>query len=435
MSNVSTEVSVYDRMCWPEGQLELALARGAHRRELIAYFGPGEYATLAALARQAASSRRRRSAPRARIYLLPGLLGSQLGCRRGGDQPPDLLWLDPVDVVNGRLTALSAASGITPLGALPYTYLALKLRLQARGFDVVLHDYDWRGDLGTLAPALAARIEADPAEQLVLIGHSMGGLLARAALAQCTRETGRRITRVIGLGVPHGGSIAAVQALRASYPAVLRLAAMDRHHDAATLAMTVFRGFVSLYQMLPPASAALDLLDHAAWPARASQPDPALLAAARGFGATLAPADARFVSIIGTGQRTATGVEACDGQFRYQISAAGDGTVAAACATLPGAQDYSLHCEHSALPRRETVAAALVELALHGRTRALRAGVRARKGRAVYVTDTMLESAFTRKLDWQRLSALARRRYLNRLNAPPPLYRPPRLQRTGRTPR
>ncbi len=176
----------------------------------------------------------------------------------------------------------------------------------------------------------------------MLVGHSMGGLLARAALAQCSPDAGRRITRVIGLGTPHGGSIGAVQALRATYPVVLRLAALDRWHDAATLTTTVFRSFVSLYQMLPPASAALDLFDHAAWPARAAQPDPALLAAARGFSATLAPADARFVSIVGTGQRTVTGIESCDGQFRYEVSAAGDGTVAAERATLPGAHDYSL---------------------------------------------------------------------------------------------
>ena len=31
------EISVYDRMCWPEAELERALAGGAHRRELAAY--------------------------------------------------------------------------------------------------------------------------------------------------------------------------------------------------------------------------------------------------------------------------------------------------------------------------------------------------------------------------------------------------------------
>lgn len=54
----ASEVSVYDRMCWPEAELERALARGAHRRELAAYLGANEYATLAALARQSEAARR-----------------------------------------------------------------------------------------------------------------------------------------------------------------------------------------------------------------------------------------------------------------------------------------------------------------------------------------------------------------------------------------
>jgi len=425
--NDAAELSVYDRMCWPDGQLELALARGTHRRDLSAYFGPAEYLMLTGLAQAAAAPRSRKAAaPRPRIYLLPGLLGSQLGRARTQGLPPDLLWLDPGDVAEGRLTALSAASGIIPLGLVPHSYLALKLRLLARGFDVVMYDYDWRSDLDTLAGTLAQRLEADAAEQLVLIGHSMGGLLARAALSQCRADTSQRITRVISVGVPHGGSIGAVQALRATYPVVLRLAAVDRWHDAAALTANVFRRFVSLYQMLPAASATLDLFERASWPARKPQPDPALLAAARGFGAALVPADARFICIIGTGQRTATGIQQRGGQFRYEISAAGDGTVAATCASLPGARVYSLRCEHSELPRSERVAAALAELVLHGHTGTLREGVRARKGRSVYVTDAMLTRAFSGKLDWQRLSSAARRRYLNRLNAPPTLYHPPR---------
>ncbi len=62
-------------------------------------------------------------------------------------------------------------------------------------------------------------------------------------------------------------------------------------------------------------------------------------------------ADARFISIIGTAQRTVTSLARRAGQFHYEISDAGDGTVAAICATLPGARNYSLACEHSELPR------------------------------------------------------------------------------------
>src|SRR5580692_6940668 len=170
----AAEVSVYDRMCWPEAELERALAGGAHRRELAAYLGAAEYSTLSALAHQADAARRRRRRrarqARLKVYLLPGILGSQLGRLRAAGEPPDLLWIDPSDIVNGRLTELrlprstpgkpsrSARRPLQPLGAIVYSYLALKLRLAAAGFDVVLYDYDWRGDVMAQGQALAARL-------------------------------------------------------------------------------------------------------------------------------------------------------------------------------------------------------------------------------------------------------------------------------------
>ncbi|HTW75575.1 MAG TPA: hypothetical protein VMD56_11715 [Steroidobacteraceae bacterium] len=438
------EISIYDRMCWPEGELQAALAGGAHRRELIAYFGQAEYRLLAGLARQAGAPRPRRRAARVpHIYLLPGLLGSQLGLRRAAGAVPDLLWLDPQDVAAGRLTRLRQRRGeptLAPLGPIAHTYLALQLRLQAHGLPVVVHDYDWRHDVAASARALAARLDADPAETLVLVGHSMGGLLARAVPPLCAPATRRRIARLIGLGTPHGGSIGAVQALRATYPVLLRLAALDREHDAPTLTAAVFRSFTSLYQMLPADGAGMDLFDPAAWPPAAGTahpqapaartalgpPDRRRLAAAQRFVRGLDAAAERCVSIVGIGQRTVTGLRSDGSQFVYEISDAGDGTVAAACATLPGAPSYSLVCEHSELPRSARVAAAVIELALSGRTGRLRSGVHASAGRRLQVSDAMLLAAFERKLDWRHMSAAARRRYLNRLNAPPPLYRPRR---------
>ncbi len=425
------EISVYDRMCWPDGELAAALAAGTHRRELLAYFGAVEYRLLARLARQAARvprtpRRRRRSAPLPRIYLLPGLLGSQLGSRRGTGAAPNLLWLDPQDVAEGHLTQLRRGRGqasLVTLGPIAHTYLALQLRLQARGLSVAVHDYDWRRDVCTSARALAARLDADPAEALVLVGHSMGGLLARAALPLCAPATRARIARLIGLGTPHGGSMAAVQALRATYPAVLRLAALDRKHDATTLAAGVFHSFTSLYQMLPADGGGIDLFNPAAWPrGERTVPDRRRLASAQRFVRSLAADGQRCISIVGTGHRTVTGLRRDGAQFVYEISDAGDGTVAATRAVLAGAPSYSLFCEHSELPRSARVAAAVFELALSGRTARLRAGVHARKGRCLQVSDAMLHAAFQRKLDWQRMSPAARRRYLNRLNAPPALY-------------
>src|SRR6185437_16330785 len=111
----------------------------------------------------------------------------------------DLLWLDPHDVVAGRLTRLRLerhGRSLVPLGLITHTYLALQLRLQARGLPVVVYDYDWRHDVTASARALAARLNADRADALVLLGHSMGGLLARAALRLCVPQTRARITRL-----------------------------------------------------------------------------------------------------------------------------------------------------------------------------------------------------------------------------------------------
>lgn len=425
----AAEVSVYDRMCWPEGELERALAGGAHRRELSAYLGESEYAMLSALARQAQHAqtpgRAARRRPASKIYLLPGILGSQLGRARAAGEPVDLLWLDPDDIVRGRLSELADAHTLRPLGAVVYSYLALKLRLAAAGFTVALHDYDWRADLLAQGRALAARLEADAAEQLVLIGHSMGGLLARVALAQAqAHSAAARITRLIGLGAPHAGSFAAVQALRATYPVVCRLAAIDRVHDAELLTTAVFRSFVSLYQLLPTADARLDLFNPDTWPRTGARPDPVMLQRARGFERHLARTDARFVSILGSGQRTVTGAARHGSQFRYDVSSAGDGTVATASAWLPGVRNYCLRCEHSELPRHPLIAAALIDLSLHGRTRRLRESANVRPRHSIQVTDAMLRRSLGRKIDWAALSSDERRRYLNRLNEPPALYRP-----------
>jgi hypothetical protein len=418
-------ISVYDRMCWPAGALESALRDGSHRRELAAYLGQAEYTLLRSLAHAAA--RARRSASPLKVYLLPGIMGSQLGIRRARGAPPDLLWLDPSDIMRGRLRELRRGANprLEPLGGIEYSYLALKLRLEAAGFDVTLYDYDWRENLELVGAALARRLRAERGRRLALVGHSMGGLLARVALARVVRErTDARIVRVIGLGTPHGGSIGAVQAVRATYPVVFRLAAVDPRHDAQQLSADVFGTFPSIYQLMPANVQGLDLFDPRAWPHRGAQPHAAPLAAARGFGAQLAPADARFISIIGTGQRTVTGIERRGGQFHYEVSAAGDGTVAVPRATLPGARNYYLRCEHSELPRSEPVARAVIDLLRTGRTRRLPQRMIVARARHTQVSDADLRRAFARKIDWLKLSTAERRRYFERLNDPPPIYWP-----------
>jgi hypothetical protein len=414
-------ISIYDRMWHSDAELCALLAQGGARRELTAAFGAAEYALLAALARQAAATPRRHAES---VYLLPGIMGSQLGAPRAAGDPADLLWLDPQDVIAGTLTRLQLpdATGLGPLGAIPFSYLALQLRLRAAGFAVTVHDYDWRQDLDDLASAFAARVRADAAPAISIVAHSMGGLIARRALLSPGLA---HVHRLVTLGTPHGGSFGAAQAIRGTYPVVRRLAALDRLHDAEFLAARVFSTFPSLHQMLPPPGPGqpLDLFDADNWPQSGPRPARPLLAGGRAFAAQLPAAEARCIAICGTQQRTVTGVRLIDDDFHYLVSDAGDGTVPLASAQLAGSDNYYVRCEHSALPRSATVARAVLELLRRGRTTRLAAappGVHA--GRSVTVSDRQLRTTWLEKVDWAALAPALRRDYLNQLNQPPRQY-------------
>lgn len=427
---LTADLSIYDRLRRSDAELSELLASGAARRELTAVFGAAEYAVLAALARQAQRIQRRHAEP---VYILPGIMGTQLGAPRAAPAAADLLWLDPQDIIGGGLERLRlpATAALRPLGAIPYSYLPLQLRLRAAGFTVVTHDYDWRTNLRDLAQALSVRLCADPAPTIAIVAHSMGGLIARAALPLPGFE---RVRRLITLGAPHSGSFGAVQAIRGTYPVVRRLAALDRHHDAESLATRVFSTFPSIHQLLPAnnLSPLADLFEIGHWPRSGPQPDPELLRDARAFVTSLPPSDARCIAISGTHQRTVVSLRLADDDFHYEIGDAGDGTVPVASAQLAGCDNYYVRCEHSELPRSVSVARALVELLRHGRTTRLSAQRGPPLGRPVTVSDRDLRSTWNEKVDWEGLGPAAHRQYLNRLNQPPPHYAARRARRRRR---
>ena len=409
-------VTPYDRFAWSDAQIEQWLARGEHRRELSAYFGADEYRRLSALARRAERIGVRD--PRLRVVLVPGIMGSQLGLRRRPPLPHDILWIDPIDIQHGRLALLrlGPADPVVPLGVVLFSYLRLKLHLRAHGYRVECYDYDWRQSLATLGPALAAHLAAIP-ERLVLVAHSLGGLLARAALAHLPLP---RLERVVLLGTPNGGSFAAVQALRGTYAVVRKVARLAPRSSAEALTAQVFSSFGSLYDLLPPPHGprALDLFAASSWPVAGPHPDAALLAQARAMHARLAPADARFAAIAGVGQETVTAVRRGRGGFRYTIERAGDGTVPAVSAAMPGAPTYYAPVAHSELTRDARVGAAVLDLIARGRTARLPSCWRTRARAQATLSDQQLQRTHLAKVDWAALTPAARREFLQNLNEP-----------------
>jgi len=414
----SDHITPYDRLALDEVTMLTLLAAPATNEGLVEYFGAELHAELVRLARVTLE---RPPGPGARrAYVLPGIMGSQLGIVRGGGRPNDILWLDPIDFQLGRLTDLRLAAGsrVVALGAMNYSYLKLTLSLRAAGIDAVLLDYDWRRDLATLGRQLADRITADGRDDVALVGHSMGGLVARAAL---TYEAGERVSRVVMLGTPNSGSLGAVQALRGTYSVVRKLAQLDLRHDAEFLAREVFSSFPGLHELMPAAveGSALDLFDAAAWPADGPGPDRGLLRAAAGLARRIAPGDARCHAIVGCNHATATGIASTGDEFEYEYSRRGDGTVPIALARLAGASHGYIDCDHSDLPLDDRVIAGTIDLVVSGATTRFAAEPPAFDGATARVRDIELRALHTGKVDWPHMSPAGRRLFLDNLNEAP----------------
>ncbi len=428
-------VTPYDRFAWTDTEIEHLLVTGGHRRELTAYFGAREYGELVRLAQKAAAIS---SSDGARVLVVPGIMGSQLGMRRAPPLPNDVLWVDPIDIELGRLAALRlpGTAPVVSLGALLYSYLRIKLHLRAAGFAAAFHDYDWRLGIDELGRAFAERVQSDAAASVMIVAHSMGGLVARAALALPGME---KVTRVVLLGTPNFGSYAPVQALRGTYAVVRKIARLVKTSSAEDMAAEIFTTFPSLYHMLPTLDrqSGPDLLDPREWPDSDPRPNGALLASTRTFRQSLAPPDARIAVIVGVGEETVTAVARRNDEFEYTITRHGDGTVPSVSAELPGALTHYAHVAHSDLTRDPVVAAAVVDLLRKGTTRRLPTRWARRSRAEARVRDSQLRRTHTGKVDWARLEPEDRRVFLQNLNEPPQLQLrvPGRHKSTPRKPR
>ncbi|HKR35607.1 MAG TPA: hypothetical protein VJT10_12260 [Steroidobacteraceae bacterium] len=398
-----------------DDQIVALLRSGAHAALLIAYFGEPEYRELAHLAKLAFTRRNPRGR---RVFVLPGIMGSRLGlvARR----TYSLLWLHPTALANGELTqlAIPGPRSLRAVGVMLPGYLKLRLRLEIAGFRPLFCPFDWRHDIERLARAFALTIERSGERRALIVGHSMGGLVARAALAH---DKKRRIAKLIQLGAPNDGSFAPLQALRAVYPTVRKIAALDRNHTAEQLARTVYHTLPGIYQMLPSAAGPgeIDLFDPRQWPDDELAPDAQLLARARKVRARLPDADERCSVIAGVGQETIVAATLRGRAFEYEFRTEGDGTVPLARARWPEAATWFVNENHGALTQNDVVLAAVCDILKDGDTRRLRTTApRPRDAAPRKLTDDDLRAAALHKVQWEKLSLESRRRILEPVLTP-----------------
>jgi Alpha/beta hydrolase family len=388
-----------------------ALASGRQMESLREYFGAPAYAELSVLA----AAEKKAKKPRGpRVLILPGIMGSKLGLpvRDAGakhrGRASEVLWIDPLQIAAGRLTALALPFGkpVQAMGVLLFSYAKLKLQLQIAGCDVSFSCYDWRLGLDELGAKLAAGIARD-GRPVILVAHSMGGLVARMAARILPK---RLVRKLIMLGTPNQGSFAPVQALRGTYPFVRRMSTLDRKHSAEYLAQNVFCTFPGLYHMLPARQGieGIDLFDARCWPADGPTPSAELLGSVAAARAGLAPVDSRMVLIVGVNQETVVSLRRLGNGFEYAMDRNGDGTVPLSLARLPKLKCYFVDESHADLANNGRVIQAIIDLVYRGRTGGLPQRWRAKPGVVRRIDDAQLRMEGTEKIDWRRLTPAQR---------------------------
>lgn len=167
------------------------------------------------------------AAPQRPLVFVPGLLGSQL-CRGAANGTDIVLW-GTVDAM-GQFPelALGDSTDIYPCGLIrEISFLGVLTqsvygpfvdRLEQAGYrqgeTLLVFDYDWRLSVLDNARNLAAFIDTHiPGHrEFDIVGHSMGGLIARTYLADAADAS--RVTHFVSAGSPWQGSVQAVELLR-----------------------------------------------------------------------------------------------------------------------------------------------------------------------------------------------------------------------------
>ncbi len=123
--------------------------------------------------------------------------------------------------------------------------------------------------------------------------------------------------------------------------------------------------------------------------------------------------------MIGIRQETVTGVRRTGGQFEFEITEDGDGTVPLALAGLAGSRSWYVAEKHGGLPNNGRVISAVVDLLRTGETSRLPTSLRrTRAAVSRHVSETALRRVAPQKVRWQSLSADARRRLLEPVVSP-----------------
>lgn len=192
------------------------------------------------------------------VFVLPGILGSHLGIRTENVKDLNRIWLDPSDIVFGRLKKLKgSATNVEAEAPFGRFYNSISNYLSS-SHRVIQFPYDWRLSLASEAVRLGELIRAEVAKSedqpIRILAHSMGGLLARAMFAQMPDIHAlmheRKGSRFVMLGTPNNGSHSIVSMLLGRDKSIRMLALADMRNSLKEV-LEIVGTMPGPFEMLP----------------------------------------------------------------------------------------------------------------------------------------------------------------------------------------
>jgi pimeloyl-ACP methyl ester carboxylesterase len=215
------------------------------------------------------------NSPAAPVIFIPGIGGTELYDRN------ELIWVNTWRLVASQLPILSLfqMDWLLPLrltsdGATPYydghaiatgdvmrrgqtdIYSGLLSELKADGYtegkNLFIFPYDWRQDLAAASAQLGRQVDQvlarTGARQVVLIGHSMGGLVSRQYVVSGGAP---KVKATIALATPFLGTPMAYRALEYGWDMGLKLPGTKWSALAPKDVKLLAQNFPSVYQLAP----------------------------------------------------------------------------------------------------------------------------------------------------------------------------------------
>ena len=366
-----------------------------------------------ALGLQRGHSRSAADPRRPAVFVLPGILGSNLKQGRAPDDPR--IWLGP-RLLGGFDRLAYQASGadlVADDGPIGLVYDKL-LDFLDGSHEVLPFGYDWRRPLEEealrLAESLRQALDArqGSGQPVRVLAHSMGGLLARTVQLVAPEVWARLMAhadaRLVMLGTPNAGSWAPMQVLSGDDTFGNALAAIGSPfaNRKARQLMARMPGFLQLQAGLLDPKLALDKestwkglaeddyrreQERSWWQRYAGEvataayewgvPPQAVLDQAcalrtqlDGQLAGVLKADAaKMRLVVGHATSTPDGFDVgSEGLVYLDAQDSGDGRVPLASALLPGVATWTLDCAHGSLPSATSAFDAFADLLLRGTT-------------------------------------------------------------------